>query len=488
MSNQDEWLQAAYGRMADAVRRADTVAAACQAAAGQLSAATGADYAGALLNNAVVASAGARSDQASVTDVLAATTAGPAADIGGIGTCDVAVASDPSGLRLVVLRRQGAINRRERALLAFTAPLLSLAVESLTTLAALTALHAEATDAQAEHQHLIGALLKRQQLLDNLDRAGLARSPHLPLEQVLHTTLAALQRRLGDDVVLLQLLDPDDSNHLVLVSEIGLTPAMFNAVRRSKTTQGASGRCLTENGLVVIDAPKADAGYAQLGVQAIAAAPVHADGRAVGVLLAASSSVVRKYTSAERETLLAFAEQTSQLLAEEYQPRQQDSLPASAQRGALQDASLPAIISAVVSGRTAPGRHLLVPPVPPQPLRIDVAKVSVALSNLVDSAITCSIDSSPLVVETDVAEGIVSVTVTVQGEFPAGTDPSSYLHPAELPVHYGAQHDLYVASRLAEDVAGTVSAGCQDGTMTFTLSFPAGATAPTATRAITAPR
>lgn len=155
----------------------------------------------------------------------------------------------------------------------------------------------------------------------------------------------------------------------------------------------------------------------------------------------------------------------------------------SAQPGSIQqDASLPSIISAVVAPHATQGRHLLIPPVPPQPLRIDVAKVSVALSNLVGSAITHSPRSSPLVIETDVAGGLVTVTITVLGEFPAGTDPTALTQGDEPPALAGLGHDLYVARQLAEAVDGSISAGCADGTMTFTLSFPAGASAATASR------
>lgn len=492
MRDHEHWLNDAHARCVDAVRRTETATNACQAVAGQLAAATGADYVGVLLGDRIAAAAGPRSEHACAADIIAATTAGPAAEIGGVGRCDVALALDPSGLRVVLLRRQGSISRRERDLLALTVPVLSVTVELLAVASALEAFRESADDAYAEHQHLIGSLLKRQQLLDNLERVDRLRSARIPLQETLGAIVTAAQQRLGDDVVALQLVDPSDDGSLVVVSEVGLTPDAFNMVRRSElAAAGPAGRAVSKDALVVVGGVATDpaelGAFAQLGARSALSAPVHALGGVVGALTVASTSSERRFGANEQETLLTFAVQVSLALADAYGSSRKDNrreeVLTSAQPGSLQqDASLPSIISAVVAPHATRGRHLLIPPVPPQPLRIDVAKVSVALSNLVGSAITHSPRSSPLVIETDVAGGVVTVTITVLGEFPEGTDPTVMTQGIAPPAASGLGHDLYVAGQLAEAVDGSVSAECADGTMTFTLSFPAGASAATAAR------
>jgi two-component system sensor histidine kinase KdpD len=148
----------------------------------------------------------------------------------------------------------------------------------------------------------------------------------------------------------------------------------------------------------------------------------------------------------------------------------------------LQEASLPAVISAVCAPYAASGRHLLIPPVRPQPLLIDVAKLHGALTNLVDSAIRHSPGHTPVVIETDVSAGVVSVTVTAQGDLPAGMDPGEILERSAPASTSGLGLGLYLAGHLAAAIGGSVSVGSSAGMLSLTLRFPAGAQAATAVR------
>jgi two-component system sensor histidine kinase KdpD len=148
----------------------------------------------------------------------------------------------------------------------------------------------------------------------------------------------------------------------------------------------------------------------------------------------------------------------------------------------LQEASLPAVISAVCAPYAASGRHLLIPPVRPQPLRVDVAKLHGALTNLIDSAVRHSPRHTPVVIETDVSAGVVSVTVTAQGDLPVGIDPGEFLERSAPASTSGLGLGLYLAGHLASAIGGSVSVGSSAGMLSLTLRFPAGAQAATAAR------
>jgi signal transduction histidine kinase len=428
---------------------------------------------------------------------------------------------------------------------------LSVAVELLASLETERALRAHSVLETEEHHRLLGSLLKRQQLLDNLGLIERSISARAPLGEVLNTIIDAAYQLLGDDLVALRLLDPDDPTQLIIVGDSGLTPDLFNEVRRTAVGAGAAGRAVAEDALVVIDDyaddPSALPAFSAAGVQAAIAAPVHENGVVVGSLTVATYDPARHYGAIEQETLLAFAEhvslaltdartveamhaaeqvkdnllamvshelktpltvmlgvvQTIQRHASAISDDVRDEMLASAQergnelgrlidrllegaRGAatdeLQDASLPAVITAVVAPYAATGRHLLIPPVRPQPLRIDVAKVHGALTNLIESAVRHSPQHTPVVIETDVSAGIVSVTVTAQGDLPEGLDPGEFLERSAPASTSGLGLGLYLASHLATAVGGSVSVASTEGMLSLTLRFPAGAQAATAVR------
>jgi diguanylate cyclase (GGDEF)-like protein len=111
------------------------------------------------------------------------------------------------------------------------------------------------------------------------------------------------------------LLDPDDPTQLVMVSSVGVRPAVCGPNWRTPVGQGAGGRAVREGRLVVIEDYAADdchmPAFAADGVTAAMAAPVFETGRIVGSLTVATHQPGRRYSENEREALQAFAEHAS---------------------------------------------------------------------------------------------------------------------------------------------------------------------------------
>ncbi len=492
--------------------------------------------------------------------VTVASIARPVA-LAGMGANDVAVGDmkDSECSRLVAMRAEGSFSRTERSYVALAARLLGVGIELLRAQGNEQALRDDA-DAQAiERTRLVNTLLKRQQLLDNLSRIERSISQRIPLGEVLATITDAAHHLLGDEIVALRLLDPDDPTQLILVSDSGVAPELFNQVRRTPVGEGAGGRAVVENALVVVhdyhESDSAMPAFAETGLAAAMAAPVHESGVPVGSLTVASYEPGRQYGPAEQETLLAFAEHVSLALAdartveamESAQQAKQDllamvshelktpltvmmgvvrtiqrhaeklpedlrdeMLTAAQERGheleqlidrllqsalgtaenRVQEASLYALVSAAVAPY-AGTRPLVVNPVPPQRLRVDVAKVQDILANLIDNAIAHSPAGTGIGVSARVDFGIVSITVRNEGSLPAGVDPSALFSPFERGADApspGIGLGLFVASRLTAGVGGTIDVASDESTVSFTLRFPAVADMPVVENAPTQTR
>jgi signal transduction histidine kinase len=428
-------------------------------------------------------------------DIVTVVSIGRPAALAGMGASDVSVGDlkDSENSRLVAMLAQGAFTRADRSYVALAARLLGMRTELLRVLASEHALRDDADMQAAERTSLVDSLLKRQQLLDNLARIERSISQRIPLGDVLATITDAAHHLLGDEIVALRLLDPDDPTHLILVSDSGVAPELFNRVRRTAVGEGVGGRAVSENALVVVhDYHASDIAlppFAETGLIAAMAAPVHEGGVPVGSLTVASYAADRHYGPVEQETLLAFAEHVSLALADartveameaaqqskrnllamvshelktpltvmmgvvrtiqrhaEKLPEQlrDEMLTAAQERGhelevlidrLLQGAVGTAVnhvqeasLYAVISAAVAPyagTRPLIVEPVPHQRLRVDVAKVQDVLSNLIDNAIAHSPAGTGIGIATRVDIGIVSITVRNDGSLPEGVAPSS---------------------------------------------------------------
>ncbi|MCW2990245.1 MAG: sensor hybrid histidine kinase [Solirubrobacterales bacterium] len=158
----------------------------------------------------------------------------------------------------------------------------------------------------------IESLRARHELLERLSRIQRSISHGAPLEEVFTAIAAGAAEVLGDPVAGLRLVDEDDPTTMRLVASTGLTPDQLDAVRRGAVGEGAGGRAIAENTVVVVeDYPDTSDGIAQFGefgVQNALAAPVRVNGAVVGSLTVASFEAGRRYDVVEQEIITALAE------------------------------------------------------------------------------------------------------------------------------------------------------------------------------------
>ena len=167
---------------------------------------------------------------------------------------------------------------------------------------------------------LLVALLERNELLRRLTRIQRSISHRAPLQEVLDAITAGAAELMGDEVVGLRLLDPTDHNWMVLRSSSGLTISQQSVLERTAVGEGAGGRAIKENRLVIVDNyqtdPQGFRALAESGLQAAMAAPVYEYGELAGSLVVASYIEGRVYSAIEQESLLAFAEHASLALTD----------------------------------------------------------------------------------------------------------------------------------------------------------------------------
>ena len=166
-----------------------------------------------------------------------------------------------------------------------------------------------------EINQLVASLVERQQLLERLSKIQSSISHRKPLQEVLDSITLGARELLGDEVVGLRLQDPKDPTLALVVSSQGLSPELVESIRRTPMEQGAGGRAMLEDRLVVIDDYASNDGaisaLKERSLQAAMAAPVHENGRAIGSLVVATYSKGRKYAESEKEALIALAEHCS---------------------------------------------------------------------------------------------------------------------------------------------------------------------------------
>ncbi len=150
---------------------------------------------------------------------------------------------------------------------------------------------------------------RRQQLLEHGAVIQDAIALRRPLEEVLGLITRAAGELLGDELVLLQLADPEHGGRLRTVASSGADAELL-AELRGVTGNGPDGRAVDEGLLTVGDLSslRTQAGQALLerGLQALAA-PVHDESRAIGSLVVGSRRAGRVYSPAEHELLADLA-------------------------------------------------------------------------------------------------------------------------------------------------------------------------------------
>jgi signal transduction histidine kinase len=161
---------------------------------------------------------------------------------------------------------------------------------------------------------LTRVMLERQRLLDRLVRIQRSISHRAPLQEVLDAITLGAQELLGDEVASMRLIDPADARFCDVVSLTGV-PSELEPIRRTEVGQGAGGRAISEQRLVVMEGyaedPDAIPFFVDHQVTAAIAAPVYEEGVVVGSLVVASHRPGRRYSESEREGLVALADNAS---------------------------------------------------------------------------------------------------------------------------------------------------------------------------------
>lgn len=229
-------------------------------------------------------------------------------DVPGVGVCHAIIGSVPDdpGSVLVVARSEHPFDPPEVSLMRSMIRVLGMTLRGLRTL--------------DQERSLRATLLERQSLLERLARIQRSISHRAPLQEVLDGITQGAHELLGEDIVGLRLIDPDDPSQAILVSASGLTDELLQAIRKSPLEQGAGGRAILEERLVIIedyeDYPRAIDALAARHLTSAMAAPVYQDGHIAGSLVVATYTAGRRYTSSEQEMLLALAEHASLALTD----------------------------------------------------------------------------------------------------------------------------------------------------------------------------
>jgi PAS domain S-box-containing protein len=271
----------------------------------------------------LVACAGPRHDPA-IEAALADVADGQTSRLMGPGVDDrpaLAITVEPDTPSRLVLARQGADFSPEEVYLARgMAHVLSLSLR-LFRLAADERRNRREAETQSElNQRLLDSLQERQELLERLARIQRSITHGAVREDVLDAICLGARELLGDEVAALQLVPSDDPDVLEVVAMRGRDALELRGVRAPRG-EGIAGRVMAEGRLVVAeDYQNDDSGatnfFKERGIRAGMAAPVHESGRPVGALIVASYDAGRRYSSIERDMLLAFADHASLALSD----------------------------------------------------------------------------------------------------------------------------------------------------------------------------
>src|SRR4051794_17921609 len=163
-------------------------------------------------------------------------------------------------------------------------------------------------------------MLRRQTLLERLSRIQRSIVHRAALQDVLDGIVAGASELLGDEVSALRLVEPHNTQQMVLAAASGVPADLMEAIRRGPIGEGVGGLAISRNELVVEEAYSGWEGglsaYRDRGLRAAMAAPVHENGAPVGSLTVASFRPGRHYTQTEQDVLFAFAEHASLALTD----------------------------------------------------------------------------------------------------------------------------------------------------------------------------
>jgi diguanylate cyclase (GGDEF)-like protein len=141
-----------------------------------------------------------------------------------------------------------------------------------------------------------------------------------PFQQKLDLVTEAVARVLDVQLVGIRLVDVEHPDELIIVSGAGLD--LSSPTRSPVSGSGVGGAAFRTNQTVCVDDygdhPSAMTLYRAGGVRAAMAVPVQQFGRAIGSIVAATTTPKRRFDEADRETLRAFADLASIALTEQH--------------------------------------------------------------------------------------------------------------------------------------------------------------------------
>ncbi|MDQ3538576.1 MAG: GAF domain-containing sensor histidine kinase [Actinomycetota bacterium] len=283
-----------------AVSAAPNVAQALHEGARRAAEAVGAEVAVVVAAGEVIACVG-YADTIPVEELVAVATAGRRlAPVPGAGNCPaISVPLDASLGALVIARSWAPLALEEVALLHGMCRALMVTTRMLRSMA---------------------SLQERNELLGRLSRIQRSISHRAPLQEVLDAITRGASELLGVEVVGVRLIDPDDPGTLLLASAHGIRPELIEKIRVGPVGEGAGGRAIAEDRLVMIDSYTEDrqglAAFRADGLQTAMAAPVHEHGRVVGSMTIASYERGRRYSEMEQSALVALSEHASLALTD----------------------------------------------------------------------------------------------------------------------------------------------------------------------------
>jgi diguanylate cyclase (GGDEF)-like protein len=158
----------------------------------------------------------------------------------------------------------------------------------------------------------IGELRERQILLERLTHLQRSIASRADLEDVLDAVVTGASELLGDEMVDLSLLDPEDPSVLEIVASVGYSPELLALVRRTPADVGVAGQAVAAREAITVEDygsdPRRMPDIAVAGLRAVISAPVYQRGELVGALSLGTRRPGRRYSEVEREAVLAFAE------------------------------------------------------------------------------------------------------------------------------------------------------------------------------------
>jgi len=232
-------------------------------------------------------------------------------EVGVSQAVSVAIEDEPPGRLLVA--RPVSFSREELDLLRGLARVLTI---TLRMQRALTQVREQA----AENERLAERLRHRQALLERLTRIERSITHGADRQTVLDMIAQGASELVGDEMAGLRLVDPADPARTRVVAAVGVEPELLDAVVQGRVGLGVGGRAIAEGRLVIaeegVDEEHALPEVAARGVRAAMAAPVYEKGVVIGSLIVATAKPGRRYSEAEQEALLAFAEHASLALSD----------------------------------------------------------------------------------------------------------------------------------------------------------------------------